>query len=238
MVTSSGQNDGGLFETNLRDEGYLPFEGAGAISAWRLEMPSEIRQFDYNTISDVILHIRYTARDGGKALSDEALNNLRSQIGEATAAGMVRLFSVRHEFPNEWAKFKSADLSGDGKTAELSLLLREEHYPYWSKGFLHSVSKVEALAKVIGDVTAIKITSDAAGLSANDPNGEGKEDTLPNSSVSSAVVLEGLLQGSLIQLKPEAPVSSPNAPLRLFFDNNSLEELWLAVSWGGRPPET
>src|SRR5206468_47042 len=29
IVTSSGQNDSGLFETNLRDERYLPFEGAG-----------------------------------------------------------------------------------------------------------------------------------------------------------------------------------------------------------------
>src|SRR5262249_33195360 len=45
VVTSSGQNDSGLFEPNLRDERYLPFEGSGAISSWRLEMPSEIRQF-------------------------------------------------------------------------------------------------------------------------------------------------------------------------------------------------
>ena len=29
IVTSSGQNDSGLFETNLRDERYLPFENSG-----------------------------------------------------------------------------------------------------------------------------------------------------------------------------------------------------------------
>lgn len=40
IVTSFGQNDGGLFETNLRDERYLPFEGAGVISRWTLQLPS------------------------------------------------------------------------------------------------------------------------------------------------------------------------------------------------------
>ena len=37
IATSTGQNDAGLFELNFRDERYLPFEGAGAISQWRLE---------------------------------------------------------------------------------------------------------------------------------------------------------------------------------------------------------
>ena len=31
----------GMFETNLRDERFLPFEGAGAISSWTLTLPSE-----------------------------------------------------------------------------------------------------------------------------------------------------------------------------------------------------
>jgi len=61
IVTSNAQNDGGMFETNLRDERFLPFEGAGAESTWKLELPAEFRQFDYSSISDVILHLRYTA---------------------------------------------------------------------------------------------------------------------------------------------------------------------------------
>src|SRR5207344_2132517 len=68
IVTSRAQDDAGLFETNLRDERYLPFEGAGAISEWRLELPTQFRQFDYETIADVILHLRYTARQGGEPL--------------------------------------------------------------------------------------------------------------------------------------------------------------------------
>lgn len=65
IATSHGMNDSGLFEVNFRDERYLPFEGAGAISRWRLEMPKENNAFDFETISDVILHFKYTSREGG-----------------------------------------------------------------------------------------------------------------------------------------------------------------------------
>jgi Tc toxin complex TcA C-terminal TcB-binding domain len=39
IATSSGQNDSGTFELNFRDERYLPFEFAGAVSRWRIELP-------------------------------------------------------------------------------------------------------------------------------------------------------------------------------------------------------
>src|SRR5262249_51700562 len=56
IVTSSAQNDAGLFEVNLRDERYLPFEGSGVISQWKLELVKETQQFDWTTISDVVMH--------------------------------------------------------------------------------------------------------------------------------------------------------------------------------------
>src|SRR5205814_264838 len=76
IATSTGQNDNGVFDLNFRDDRYLPFEGAGVISNWKLECNGkyvvdgnlvDLSQFDYNSISDVILHIRYTSReDAGK----------------------------------------------------------------------------------------------------------------------------------------------------------------------------
>ena len=62
VAASTANNDSGVFELNFRDERYVPFEGAGAVSDWSLELPSVFRPFDYDTISDVILHISYTAR--------------------------------------------------------------------------------------------------------------------------------------------------------------------------------
>src|SRR5262249_27101759 len=119
IVTSTGQNDSGLFETNLRDERYLPFEGSAVISEWQLELPADVRQFDYETISDVILHIRYTAREGGGLLRDSAATRLNELIAESQTAGSVRLFSTRHEFPTEWARFKSVQFTDSTKAAEL-----------------------------------------------------------------------------------------------------------------------
>ena len=42
IATSNAQNDAGVFELNFRDERYLPFEGAGAISDWSLELFSDL----------------------------------------------------------------------------------------------------------------------------------------------------------------------------------------------------
>src|SRR6202020_1385041 len=59
-------------ELRFEDERYLPFETAGAISSWRLTLNNVFRQFDYSTITDVVLHVRYTARDGGAPLREAA----------------------------------------------------------------------------------------------------------------------------------------------------------------------
>ena len=40
-------------------------------------------RFDYGTISDVILHLSYTAREGGTLLRDAAVSNLKTRISKA-----------------------------------------------------------------------------------------------------------------------------------------------------------
>lgn len=109
IVTSSGRDDSGLFETNLRDERYLPFEHAGAVSRWRLELPSLGRHFDPATITDVVMHLRYTARDGGQALADAAQQALgqrwTSSGGDERLAVVV---SLRTDHAAEWAQAQSA----------------------------------------------------------------------------------------------------------------------------------
>jgi len=103
IATSTAQNDAGLFEVSFHDERYLPFEGAGVVSRWRLELNSEFRLFDYETISDVLLHLRYTAREGGDGLKKAAVFALNDTLQNDSG---TRLFSLRHEFPVEWQRFK------------------------------------------------------------------------------------------------------------------------------------
>jgi hypothetical protein len=224
IVTSTGQNDSGLFETNLRDERYLPFEGSGVISEWLLELP-DVRQFDYDTaIADVVLHIRYTARGGGGLLRNGAVANLKTRIEEAQAAGSVRLFSVRHEFPTEWAKFKSVKIEGATKDAELTLNIREEHYPFWSKGFLEAVKRVDLLAKPTKDTkSTITTPITVSNKLTDEPAGTRKEDALVKD-----FSLGGLKAGKLTTISLPAPTGK----FTLYFNDNSMEDLWLALTWG------
>jgi hypothetical protein len=68
IALSKGVEDSGMFELNFRDERYLPFEGTGVISEWRIDLPKECNAFDFDTLSDVIIRLNYTAREGGKLL--------------------------------------------------------------------------------------------------------------------------------------------------------------------------
>ena len=212
IVTSSAQNDSGLFETSLHDERYLPFENSGVVSEWQLELPSDVRQFDYDTISDVILHLRYTAREGGGLLKNGAVANLRTRIVEAQAAGSVRLFSVRHEFPTEWAKFKSIEIEGE-TTAVLTLNIKEEHYPFWSKSMLEAVKRLDLFAKTNKNSVDIADKADRT----------GNNDTLAKDAS-----LGNLCAGKLTNI----PLPAPIGEFSLYFTDNSMEELWLALTWG------
>lgn len=122
MVTSSASNDSGLFETNLRDERYLPFEGSGVIARWRIELPMpSLAQFDYTTMSDVILHLRYTARDGGEELRKWAEASAQTAIVSPGALLVV----VKQDFPSEWARAAASP-----STAPLKLTLSRDLLPY------------------------------------------------------------------------------------------------------------
>ena len=125
IVTSNGQSDSGMFETNLRDERFLPFEGAGAESTWKLDLPKDYRAFDYNTISDIILHIRYTARQGVDPTEvKKALDDL---FQPASQSSLALLFSLRHDFPTEWAMFVKG--TGDFKAS-----VKRDYFPYFTYG--------------------------------------------------------------------------------------------------------
>lgn len=99
IASGQAQNDGGLFEFNFRDERYLPFEGAGVISKWKLDLPSQFRQFDYRSIADVVLHVSYTAREGGDRL-------------KAAAEGYIL---------SAWNSYKALSSMGEGLVQEIRL---------------------------------------------------------------------------------------------------------------------
>ena len=153
MVTSSAQNDSGLFELNLRDERYLPFEGAGAISSWRIDLATKFRPFDYDTITDVILHLRYTAREGGEALSGQVQQELDEAVNQMALAesrrGLYRWFSLKHEFPSEWQRFLR---SPDATTADhvQTFAMTSDRFPYLFRGRKLRIGAVHVIGLTTG----------------------------------------------------------------------------------------
>jgi hypothetical protein len=123
IVTSSAANDSGMFETPLNDERLLPFEGAGAISTWEASMPADLQSFDYASISDVIVHVRLTAREGGDVLGDQAVSELKDTVADIQTTDLALLLSLRHDFPTEWAAFT-------GGVGDLTITLSMRLFPY------------------------------------------------------------------------------------------------------------
>ncbi|HKR05221.1 MAG TPA: hypothetical protein VJY62_11370, partial [Bacteroidia bacterium] len=125
IATSHAQTDSGMFELNFNDERYLPFEGAGAVSTWNIFLNKENNFFDFATISDVILHVKYTSRYSFALEVDSRVDLLTAKLPTKGA----RLFSVKHDFSSEWHKFLSPQ-PGD---QELILNLKSEHYPFFTR---------------------------------------------------------------------------------------------------------
>lgn len=138
IATSSAQNDSGTFELNFQDERYLPFEGAGAISNWRLELGSaNFRAFDFDTISDVILHVSYMAREGGESFKTAVNSDLQTSLNMlgdwlvVNAQPLQRLFSLKTHFPNAlYQLFQDVD---GVNYKEASFEIMQEHFPHFTK---------------------------------------------------------------------------------------------------------
>lgn len=135
----------------------MPFEGAGAISEWQLELPAGLRQFDYDTISDVILHIRYTAREAGGLLKQQATLELQTAVNEFIRSegqqGLAQFFSLRHEFPTEWHRFLNpANVVVNYNT--MTLGLTKDRFPFLFQSRQITVGKIEMFIKVKPDSAA------------------------------------------------------------------------------------
>jgi hypothetical protein len=99
----------GMFELNFGDESYLPFEGTGAVSNWRLELSSNKDTYSPADLLDATIKLRYTAMQGGKRFATEVKGVLKPY--NATS-----FFDLAYNFPDQWA----ALIDGDTDTVEIT----------------------------------------------------------------------------------------------------------------------
>lgn len=175
IALSHAQSDSGLFELNFRDERYLPFEGAGAISKWHLQFPfantknksgtkvnTLLQQFDYNTISDVIIQLKYTAREGGDTLktnaSDNLVNNINKMLVSLKDTGLSQLFSLKHEFPTEWYAFLNQPDANTGDQT-CAILIDTNRLPFFVSQTNVKITSIFLYADAVNPTPQMHVTS-------------------------------------------------------------------------------
>jgi hypothetical protein len=236
IATSRAQGDPGMFEFNFRDERYLPFEGAGALSRWRLELPTEYRQFDYNTISDVVLDLSYTARDGGGLLKlgaqdaiVDGLNRIRELAvdGVPAVSGLARAFSLRKEFPDVFHRLLTEDSA--------TMTLTKEHFPFVVRDAGLTMAVVAEDGAPDHPVRAHVIPKPGVTLP-NDMQFGLNTSTLTNVNVSTGIGLVDLSKGDAAALLATATEDWELSQLGMPVD--AVDDIVLIVNYAVTAPAT
>jgi len=110
------------------------------------------------------------------------------------------------------------------------MTLRAEHYSFWAQAGLDGTKQVKSVALFAempsGDKTGSINTIDLY----DNPDPEKTGNTYP---LAQNPLLGKLLTGSLPKiLLPAAITDALNPPLTLYFDNNSMKDLWIVITWG------
>jgi len=120
------EKNNGMFELRYDSDRYLPFEGTGAVSRWRLELNGKQGSLDLNELVDIRVRIQYTARQGGAVLADAVKGMLKPYQA-------VRFVDFIYDFAQEWKDF----LDGDAQT--LTLTFTRDQFPNMSSSKISGI---------------------------------------------------------------------------------------------------
>lgn len=112
IITSSSVNDPAVFEMNLRDERYMPFENRGVVSNWVISLPNQ-HEFDYSTISDLVLHIRYVAKGSNISIPSTDPPNLALKYTH-------QFMSLKHDYTMDWQRISAKTVQSSDPFTTLS----------------------------------------------------------------------------------------------------------------------
>lgn len=206
---SLGQNDTGLFETNLRDERFLPFEGCGIDqSRWKLTLRKESNTFDVNSVSDVVLRIQYTAVWGDESFERSILGKLGG--ASAPHSQGFRVFSLRHEFADSWhAWTRTAD-------GTISVAPGKDRFPFHLRGSKIGITSLEAVLVPLADAT---VSVDEIEIGNTTQNAEATE------------YKSWLHAKKIFEAGQELPVGSDLGIKLKLADRSSLEDILVIVKY-------
>lgn len=224
IATSTAQNDAGVFEFNFRDERYMPFEGAGAVSEWSLTLPKSFRPFDYHTISDVIVRVSYTAQEDGSLRTDVEQQSATLEgrlLNYLVNVGVPHVFSLRHDFPDAWSK-----LTRSPANTSVDIELADKHIPFFYSGRTLAASDLDillqtaALPTVTLSVDDTSLTGPATPAAATQWAAESDglyKATVPNDAVVGKHTLIVTASGNLASTTPGTTAALDDSKLTDIF---------------------
>jgi hypothetical protein len=113
IAISKGMNDSGLFVLDFNDERYLPFEGTGAVSNWSLSLPPDTNRINFDSISDVIITVKYTAKNGGTAYAGNVKSIYKILPDSSGDFVKAKTFDLRQAFSSGWFKLFNTPPDGN-----------------------------------------------------------------------------------------------------------------------------
>lgn len=99
--------------------------------------------------------------------------------------------------------------------AGLTLTLKPEHYPFWSTGNLTVVTRADLFAKTTKNSVTIYNPTSAS-----------------NDSKQGSLVKDSSLGDLRVGQLKKNFIAAPIGSLTLYLDDNTMEDLWLALTWG------
>jgi hypothetical protein len=121
---------------------YLPFEGAGAISKWSIDL-SPYSQVDPSDITDVAMTMRYTASNGTEALRRNAMATvdklLQATVAESQAGGLFASIDLSVDLASDrWKTFAAASTAPRSRTLNLAGL--DDKLPFFCRASRNGLS--------------------------------------------------------------------------------------------------
>jgi len=102
----------------------LPFETMGIDASWELKLPKAANRFNFDTLSDVIFTVEYTALH-----SSDYRQQVIQEIDRSYSADLA--YSIKQDFPDLWYHLNQPDMLVDSVTNNIhaQLTIERSHLP-------------------------------------------------------------------------------------------------------------
>lgn len=166
VATSRPSGDAGVFELRFDEDRYLPFEGAGAVSTWRIDLRQADNALDLGDLGDVVLTLAYTARNGGAALEAAARASRDKGLARGGAKPPAQhAISLKRDLPGHWKRLAEAT---PGQEIEIPLALEQERMSGRYRGLDLRIERATVFARASGP-----LPDDVLRLRLDPPKGSG-----------------------------------------------------------------